>query len=169
MALGKNEVTYLVTNGNRSAWSWRGWVQMAGDIGQGINIFSYNGAAPVYGRLGSWQYVGSLHNGGLFSLMADGSTGYIPAISTPVFGASAATAAATARRARTPTRWARYSALAWMSLLRPLGGIDSPSSDFTPKRFFSASSNAATRKTPFAPAPVTANTLISPRRKRPHR
>lgn len=72
-----NEVTFLVTNGNRSAWSWRGWVQMAGDLGQGINVFSYNGAAPIIGRLGSWQNVGSLHTGGMFVCMGDGSIRFL--------------------------------------------------------------------------------------------
>src|SRR5207237_3296318 len=75
----------------------------------------------------------------------------------------ATTAAATARRASTPTRWARYSALPWMSLPMPSAGIVMPSSDFGPKRFFSASSNAVTRNTPLAPAPVTATRISEPR------
>src|SRR5262249_37350855 len=52
-----------------------------------------------------------------------------------------ATAAATARRASTPMRWARYSALPWMSLAMPSAGTVMPSIDFGPKRFLSASSN----------------------------
>src|SRR5262249_36886349 len=65
-------------------------------------------------------------------------------------------AAAAARRARTPTRWARYSALPWISPARPSAGIDSSSSDFGENRFLSAASNSGTRNTPDAPAPVTA-------------
>src|SRR5712671_2324848 len=69
------------------------------------------------------------------------------------------TALATARRASTPTRCARYSALPWMSLLIPSASIVMPSSDFGPKRFLSASSNDGTRNTPFPPAPVTATRI----------
>src|SRR4051794_4889217 len=36
---------------------------------------------------------------------------------------AAQSARATARLAITPTRWARYSALAWMSLFNPSGGV----------------------------------------------
>ncbi len=38
-----------------------------------------------------------------------------------------------------------------------------PSSDFGEKRFFSASSNEATRNTPLEPAPVTATRISLPR------
>src|SRR6516165_5082067 len=86
----------------------------------------------------------------------------------PSFGSAVAlqssppfsSAAATARRAHTPTRWARYSALPWISLAMPFAGMVRPSSDLGEKRFLSASSNDGTRNTPDAPAPVTA-TLIS--------
>src|SRR4029079_9731911 len=74
-----------------------------------------------------------------------------------------ATAAATARRASTPTRCARYSALPWMSLAMPVSGMVMPSSDFGPKRFLSASSNDGKRNTPFEPAPVTATRISEPR------
>ena len=47
---------------------------------------------------------------------------------------------ASARRASTPTRCARYSALPWMSRVMPSAGIVMPSIDFGEKRFFSASS-----------------------------
>ena len=70
---------------------------------------------------------------------------------------------ASARRASTPTRCARYSALAWMSVFIPVGGDAQPSIDFAAKRFFSASSNEGTRKTPFEPAPVTATRMSGPR------
>ena len=39
-------------------------------------------------------------------------------------------AAASARRASTPTRWARYSALPWMSVFMPSAGMVMPSIDF---------------------------------------
>ena len=58
---------------------------------------------------------------------------------------------ATARRAITPIRCARYSAQPWMSLFMPSAGIGQASSDFGEKRFFSASSNAFTRNTPLRP------------------
>src|SRR6267142_2139103 len=66
---------------------------------------------------------------------------------------------ATARRAITPTRCARYSALPWMSAFMPSAGMVRPSSDFGAKRFFSASSKDLTRNTPFDPAPVTATRI----------
>src|SRR5580698_3835233 len=72
-------------------------------------------------------------------------------------------ASATARRARTPTRCARYSALPWMSAFMPSAGMVRPSSDFGEKRFFNASSNDGTRNTPFEPAPVTATRFSLPR------
>src|SRR6266576_715907 len=50
-----------------------------------------------------------------------------------------------------------------MSLLRPAAGTDRPSRDFGPNRRCSASSNAVTRNTPFAPAPVTATRISRPR------
>src|ERR687896_1442664 len=74
-----------------------------------------------------------------------------------------AVALATARLAITPIRWARYSALPWMSLLRPSGGTVSPSSDFGEKRFFNASSKCVTRNTPSPPAPVTATRISDER------
>ncbi len=40
-----------------------------------------------------------------------------------VAGSTAHAALATARRAMTPIRWARYSELAWMSLFSPLAGV----------------------------------------------
>src|SRR5262249_53341347 len=70
---------------------------------------------------------------------------------------------APARRAKTPMRCARYSALPWMSLAIPSAGTVIPSSDFGPKRFLSASSNAVTRNTPLEPAPVTAPRISEPR------
>jgi hypothetical protein len=67
-----------------------------------------------------------------------------------------AMAAATARRASTQMRWARYSAPAWISLESPCAGTLRPSKAFGEKRSVSACSNSGTRKTPDVPAPVTA-------------
>src|SRR3954468_19105235 len=72
-------------------------------------------------------------------------------------------ALASARRARTATRCARYSALPWISEFMPSAGIVMPSIDFGEKRFFSASSKLVTRNTPFEPAPVTATRISEPR------
>src|SRR4051794_11166277 len=68
-------------------------------------------------------------------------------------------AVATARRAITPIRWARYAASAWISLFKPSAGAVSPSSDLAENRLPSASSAAVQRKTPFEPAPVTATRI----------
>lgn len=64
-------------------------------------------------------------------------------------------AASTARRAITPTRWARYSALPWMSLLRSVAGTLMSLIAAEEKSLASAYSIAFTRKT-LGPAPVTA-------------
>src|SRR5262249_4012915 len=66
-----------------------------------------------------------------------------------------ARAAATARRAITETRWARYSALASLSTSRSAEGTAIPSSASGAKRPASAFSIDATRNT-LGPAPVTA-------------
>ena len=50
-----------------------------------------------------------------------------------------------------------------MSLFMPSAGMVMPSSDFGANRFASASSKALTRKTPLAPAPVTATRTSLPR------
>ena len=75
---------------------------------------------------------------------------------------------ASARRANTATRWARYSALPWMSEFMPSAGIVMPSIDFGEKRFFSASSKLFTRNTPLEPAPVTATRMSEPRLRNEH-
>ncbi len=69
------EKTLQVYNGDGSPWFYRGWVQTGGDLSQGMNFWTYNNtpATRQYGRLASWQYVGSLHPGGCNALRADGS------------------------------------------------------------------------------------------------
>src|SRR5580700_4685703 len=54
----------------------------------------------------------------------------------------------TARCVITPTRWARYSALAWMSAFIMLASGLRLSTDFALNRFPKASSAACQRKTP---------------------
>src|SRR5208282_4895800 len=65
-------------------------------------------------------------------------------------------ALATARLAITPTRCARYSALAWISLFSPSCGVAIPAIASAAKLADSAASIAAWRNTPPCPAPVTA-------------
>lgn len=74
------EGTYDVFNGERAAWGFRGWVQQGIDFGTsvGINVFSYyNYAAEKVGRLGSWQYPGSLHPTGMLVTMGDASVHFV--------------------------------------------------------------------------------------------
>src|SRR5262245_9796871 len=70
-------------------------------------------------------------------------------------------AASTARRAITFTRWARYSALPWMSLFRPSAGTLMSLMASDEKVLASASSIALTRNT-LGPAPVTATRTLLP-------
>src|SRR6185437_11155499 len=67
----------------------------------------------------------------------------------------------TARRAITVTRWARYSALPWMSLFRPSAGTLMSLIASEEKFLASASSIALTRNT-HGPAPVTATRTLLP-------
>jgi prepilin-type N-terminal cleavage/methylation domain-containing protein len=69
------EKTLDVYNGSASPWYFRGWVQYGGDPSQGINIWIYNNTPSTrkYGRLASWQNVGSLHPAGCNALRGDGS------------------------------------------------------------------------------------------------
>jgi prepilin-type N-terminal cleavage/methylation domain-containing protein/prepilin-type processing-associated H-X9-DG protein len=67
------ETTYDVYNGTCPAWAYRGWVQTGIDPSAGINDWTYPTAPTVYGRLGSWGRMGSLHTGGANALLGDGS------------------------------------------------------------------------------------------------
>ena len=73
------EGTFEVINGTRSAWAYRGWVQQGVDLASArINTWEfYNVAPPVIGRVGSWQYPGSLHTGGMHVLMGDGAVRFV--------------------------------------------------------------------------------------------
>ena len=65
-------------------------------------------------------------------------------------------AAVTARLVTTPTKCARYGALAWISLFMLSVPIDTPFSAAADQLADSAASAAAWRNTPPCPAPVTA-------------
>jgi prepilin-type N-terminal cleavage/methylation domain-containing protein/prepilin-type processing-associated H-X9-DG protein len=67
------EATLEVYNGRCTPWGYRGWVQVGVNPGTGINIWAYGSVPPVYGRLGSWSYMGSLHPNGANAALADGS------------------------------------------------------------------------------------------------
>jgi hypothetical protein len=73
------EKTRDVYNGDGSPWFYRGWVQIGGDPSQGINLWVYNNTASTrkFGRLASWQNVGSLHPGGCNAARGDGSVVFI--------------------------------------------------------------------------------------------
>jgi prepilin-type N-terminal cleavage/methylation domain-containing protein/prepilin-type processing-associated H-X9-DG protein len=75
------EATFNIYNGTRAAWAYRNWVQTGIDIGSagGINLWTYNAtpSTTMYGRLASWQNGGSLHDGGMHVLLADGSVRFI--------------------------------------------------------------------------------------------
>src|SRR5439155_17387544 len=62
------ESTLQVYNGRCNPWAYRGWVQVGVDPGvRAINSWDYPTSPPpppVYGRLGSWAWMGSLHPAG---------------------------------------------------------------------------------------------------------
>ena len=83
--LAMGETTRTVYNGRSPCWGYRGWVMTGVDptAGAGINDWTYTPTPnppidPEPGRLGSWGRAGSLHTGGDFFLLADGS---VPSIS----------------------------------------------------------------------------------------
>lgn len=74
------ETTFNVINGHRAPWAYRGWVQMGADLATGMNNWLYptsTAVQPVFGKIGSWQYPGSMHTGGIFVCMADGSVRFL--------------------------------------------------------------------------------------------
>lgn len=74
-----SEGTYEVYNGTRSAWTYRGWVQVGHNIAAtNINRWFYTSSVtPIPGRLGSWSWTGSLHTGGMHVLMGDGAVRFV--------------------------------------------------------------------------------------------
>jgi prepilin-type N-terminal cleavage/methylation domain-containing protein len=74
------EGTLDVFNGRRSAWGYRSWVAHGIDVASSpLNNWFYATANPQvkYGRLGSWQYAGSLHPGGAQVVLGDGSVRFL--------------------------------------------------------------------------------------------
>jgi prepilin-type N-terminal cleavage/methylation domain-containing protein len=77
------ETCYQVYNGRCAAWGFRGWVMggidptQAQDT-QGINDWTFGGhSTPIIGTLGTWSSAGSLHAGGCFFAMGDGSVRFM--------------------------------------------------------------------------------------------
>ena len=86
------ESTLDMVNGTRAAWAYRAWVQVGIDVasggtynpstgvatGTGINKFWYTNLSQLkYGRIGSWNWAGSLHPGGCQVTMGDGSVRFL--------------------------------------------------------------------------------------------
>lgn len=73
------ESTRWMYNGNAINWGYRGHVMV------GLNLYSYpmndwtfyGYITPIVGRLGSWGWPGSLHEGGMQVLMGDGAVRFI--------------------------------------------------------------------------------------------
>jgi prepilin-type N-terminal cleavage/methylation domain-containing protein/prepilin-type processing-associated H-X9-DG protein len=73
------EKTLEVYNGDGTPWLYRGWVQNGSDLSVGINSWIYNNTPSTlkYGRLSSWERVGSLHPGGCNVVKGDGSVMFL--------------------------------------------------------------------------------------------
>jgi prepilin-type N-terminal cleavage/methylation domain-containing protein len=79
------ETTRRVYNGLATTWAYRGWVMTGHDLAQqhgqsrGINCWTYanNPATKLYGRLGNWGTVGSLHPGGAQVALGDASVRFL--------------------------------------------------------------------------------------------
>lgn len=76
------ETTMDVYNGGTNAWGYRGWVMVGIDLAAyPINNFTYviSGVLTKFpvGKLGSWAYAGSTHQGGINLLMGDGAVRFL--------------------------------------------------------------------------------------------
>lgn len=73
------EATFEIYNGVRSAWAYRDWVHTGVDISYTrVNDWTFYGYnVPKAGTLGSWQFAGSTHTGGMHILLGDGSVRFI--------------------------------------------------------------------------------------------
>jgi prepilin-type processing-associated H-X9-DG protein len=86
------ESTLDVLNGTRAAWGYRAWVQVGIDVASngnynpatgvatGTGINKWWRTAPTehkFGRIGDWNWAGSLHPGGCQVTMGDGSVRFL--------------------------------------------------------------------------------------------
>ncbi len=69
------ERTLEVYDGDANPWAYRGWVMTGVDPSQGLNRWNVTWTTnpTVVGKLGEWNWAGSVHAGGANGLRADGS------------------------------------------------------------------------------------------------